>query len=293
MRVSVIGSVGRAIVIGALGVSLASGARAAGDDQEALLKRGVELRRQGKGEEALEVFQHAAAIKQTPRVMAQLGLAEQAVGLWVRAEEHIKVALQGRGDAWIQKNRRPIEDALKTVQGHLGSLEVWGNPAGAEVIVDGHRVGALPSSGTVRMPVGEAKIVVRKEGYLDMTRVVQIVRRDLMRESVDLHRQPRAPIALDPAPPPPPPPGGEPSSRSTLALADKDHPALLRRDPGQGVVTSDERSPIYRRWWLWTLVGAAVVGVGTAGYLFTHRPTTTAQTLGCDPSIPSCTDWRP
>src|SRR6185295_19111982 len=49
-------------------------------DAEALLQHGVELRRQGRDREALEEFQHAAAIKRTPRAVAQIGMAEVALG---------------------------------------------------------------------------------------------------------------------------------------------------------------------------------------------------------------------
>src|ERR1700755_329211 len=53
---------------------------------EALLHEGVSLRRQGRDEEALEVFRRAHAEAPTPRTSAQMALAAQAVGNWVEAE---------------------------------------------------------------------------------------------------------------------------------------------------------------------------------------------------------------
>jgi hypothetical protein len=274
----------RLMVMASAGVLAASvltgwGTRAAADDLENLLRRGVELRRQGKTQDALETFQRAAAIRETPRVMAQVGLAEQELGLWARAETHLKSALDGESDPWIQKNRRALDEAFKTIERHLGSLEIVGSPAGAEVTIDGQPSGKLPSSGVLRMPIGEVKVSVRKDGYADVTRVVEIMRGELVRESVDLH-------ALPPPPTPPPP---LPATAGALAASGPSEGGggalTVRRandEPtGHG---ADERAPLYTRWWFWTLVGAVAIGAGAGAYFITHRPTVDSMT--CDAMTP-------
>jgi hypothetical protein len=251
------------------------GAHAASDDVDSLLRQGVELRRQGKAQEALEIFQRAAAIRATPRVMAQVGLAEQELGLWATAEVHLKGALDSPSDPWIQKNRRVLDEAFKTIQHHLGSLEIVGSPAGADVTIDGVPSGKLPSSGVLRMPIGEVKVSVRKDGYAEVTRVVEIVRGELVRESVELHALP--PVAI-----------ASPVMGDALAArppANGDSVPTLQRTSGdstdRGAAAS---SPVYTRWWFWTLVGAVAIGAGVGAYLVTHRQT--VGTMGCDPMTP-------
>jgi len=250
----------------------------AAEDQEALLRQGIKLRREGKGQEALETFQRAAQIKETPRVLAQVGLAEQALGLWVHAEAHLKAALDAKGDAWIQKNRRALDEAFRTIQGHLGSLEIWGNPAGAEVTIDGQVSGALPSSGTLRLPIGEVKVTVRKDGYAEVTRVVRIAAGDLVRENVDLHAMPRAKVALQPQPLPA---TSRPGGALTNAQA---APPLLRQQNTAEATSDDVESPFYKRWWFWTLVGSAAIGAAAGTYFITHRGTT--PSMQCDAQVP-------
>jgi len=89
-----------------------------------------------------------------------------------------------------------------------------------------------------------------------------------------------APVAPPPetttlAPPPPPP--------VQLAL----RPEPPAPSPGLTVVDArppvEEKPPVYKRWWFWTLVGGAVAG-GVAAYVLT-RPSSTAApctaSLGC------------
>jgi hypothetical protein len=261
-----------------LSVMMIGAAPARAEDQDALVRQGVELRRQGREQEALEVFQRAAAIKKTPRVMAQVAFAEQALGQWVKAERDLKLALQAKSDPWIVKNRATIDEAMNAIAGHLGSLEVWGTPAGAEVLVDGEVVGTLPSSGAIRLPRGDVSVTVRHAGYAEVTRTVQIGRGALTRENVDLHAQaspaPVAPLALEARP-------GNAAEGSPLV-------ATERAEPGSSGEPAGADRPIYKRWWFWTVIAAAAVGAGTTAYLVT-RPAKTSMT--CDPGVANCTTW--
>jgi len=86
--------------------------QARAEDVESLIKKGTELRRVHRDREALAEFRKAAAIEETPRVLAQIALAEQALGIWVDAEAHLKKALAAESDAWIRKNAGVLRGAL-------------------------------------------------------------------------------------------------------------------------------------------------------------------------------------
>jgi hypothetical protein len=101
----------------------------------------------------------------TPRASAQLGLVEQALGRWDDAELHIAEALQAVGDAWIEKNRATLEKSLVLVRSHVASVQVSGEPDGAEVYVNGRLVGQLPLRDPVRVIAGEVDVEVRAAGY--------------------------------------------------------------------------------------------------------------------------------
>src|SRR5438046_3093385 len=84
---------------------------------------GLDLREKGKDREALEHFQKAYELSKGPRALAQMALAEQALGVWIDAEAHLKLALQSKEDKWIRGNRQVLEGALNVIQRRLGSLE--------------------------------------------------------------------------------------------------------------------------------------------------------------------------
>jgi Flp pilus assembly protein TadD len=71
---------------------------------EDLIAHGIELRNTQRDHEALTVFQRATAEQRTPRAVAQLGLCEHALGMWVEAESHLQEALRATQDPWIVKN---------------------------------------------------------------------------------------------------------------------------------------------------------------------------------------------
>lgn len=165
---------------------IASRAPAGPDPSEDAIRRGVELRKQGQDEQALREFSKAYEVSRTPRALAQIGLAEQALGRWVEAETHLMSALRATADSWIQKNRAALQGALDTVGRHLGSLEVLGEPRGAEVRVQGNMVGQMPLEEAVRVPNGEIVVEVRHSGYRMTSRTVTISAGEMSRETIVL-----------------------------------------------------------------------------------------------------------
>jgi hypothetical protein len=175
----------------------------AADDTEALISRGIELREQGKDDQALEVFRKADAAAPSPRTKAQVGLAEQALGIWVAAEAHVEAALAAKEDAWIERYRAPLASALAIIKKHVGSLEVRGGVPGADVLIDGAKIGTLPMRAPWRVEVGRRAIEVRAAGYYTASRATDIVASSTTRETFDLVRDEGAADPPHPAGTPP------------------------------------------------------------------------------------------
>jgi len=243
------------------------------EDVDSLLRQGVQLRKEGKDREAFELFQRAVEIEKTPRALSQLGLAEQALGLWPKAESHIKEALAASEDPWIRKNRSTLGESLRTIDAHLGSLEIWGDPAGAEVLFNGRPVGTLPATGRVRVEIGQVTFTVRAKGYAEASRTVEVKSGDGLRENVVLlaaQPQPEShPLALTLGPSAPERADGTPS--------------LVAR-PGSPPEEATE-PPIYARWWFWTAVAAVAAG-GVAAAIILSR----GHGSPCDANT-ACTTW--
>jgi tetratricopeptide (TPR) repeat protein len=156
-----------------MAISLATrSSKADSESSEQLLQDGVALRRAGKDAEALELFRRARQASPSPRALAQVALAEQALARWAEAEQHLDLVLQ-TDDPWVIERRSLLLEALKEVRSRLGTLEVSVNRAGAEVWLDGNPVGTMPI-GPLRLATGKHEVEVRASGFEPATQTVQI-----------------------------------------------------------------------------------------------------------------------
>lgn len=226
-----------------LGLSVAGVALASPrSEAEALAKQGVELRKNGDDQSALPLFVKAHALHPTPKSAVQLGLVEQALGRWTDAEEHLAEGLRSSRDPWIAKNRRAIDESLLTVKGQIGSIEVAGEPDGAEVVINGRSAGKLPLSRPVRVNAGTVDVELHAAGYPRGFRTVSVKGGQHQAVVIRLEK------AVAVAPPPPPPEERRP------IVEDRPEPAAVRP---------------WQRWVAYGAFGGAILaaGVGTYGVL--------------------------
>lgn len=174
-------------------------AQAQASDEEALIKHGLELRQKGDDEAALRDFRRAYDLWHSGRAMAQIALAEQALGHWAEAEAHLTEALRHAEEPWVARNMRLLKQALGDIQSHLGSLQLSGGVAGAEVLINGARVGTLPIATALRVPAGSVALEVRAPNCLPMLRTVIVSAGGLAREPVVLVPLPSSNQAVAPA----------------------------------------------------------------------------------------------
>ena len=149
-------------------------ASAAEPSSDTLIQQGLDLRRDGKPDEALKLFQRAHAAAPSPRTFGQMGLVEASVKRWVDADMHLAVSLTSPDDPWVRKNRPFLEQALATCKQHIGDLIVSG-PAGIEVFVSGKSVGTLPAVPPVHLAEGAVSVSATAAGFkpFDQTVVIQ------------------------------------------------------------------------------------------------------------------------
>src|SRR3569623_1241980 len=213
------------LAVGLTIVALAPRTAAAAAPDEKLNDEGVELRRKGDDRGALEAFQKAYDMTHSPRATAQIGLVYQALGRWELAGPLVEKALQTPGDSWVKKYQPQLQDALSTIRQHLARIELTGEPAGAEVIVNGAPAGKLPLPGPLTVSIGTVDLQVRAEGYQTDIRKITLGAYQYEHVFIRLDKLPEArPVAVaQPAAdeahattttPPPPPPSHQPEAAS-------------------------------------------------------------------------------
>lgn len=168
----------------------------------ALVLEGLKLREAGKDREALDKFKAAYALSPRPRILAQVALAHQALGEWIKAETALKEALDSN-DRWIRSKRKPLEAALETIQSRLATLEVLGDPEGSEIRINGAVAGKLPLKEAIRVVAGTVVIEASLEGYQALSRTLNVRAGSFARERIQLIRLfPEKEEVLTQTPPP-------------------------------------------------------------------------------------------
>jgi hypothetical protein len=210
------------------------------DQSESLIAHGVALRKQGKNAEALLEFQRALQQRPSSRALAQVALAQQALGQWPLAEAGLVSALGARDDPWIRRNAAALDAALDTVRDRLGSLRVEANVAGAALFVNGQAVGTTPMAAAVRVAAGPVELEARADGYAPVHQTVQVASRS--EQSVRLELAPLASRAL--TAPEPQSTAAAPTRVATPArvTAPAPVPAPARTAAPAGVARNDGRS---------------------------------------------------
>ncbi len=209
------------------------------------IRRGIELRRTHDDGAALDEFRLGYTTWRSPRALAQMALAEQALGRWLDAETHLTEALHSSADPWVGKNASRLEEARAEIEPHLGTIEVLAGIAGAELWLDGARAGTLPAK--ARVAAGHVTLEVRAPGYIPQTQTVEVAPRETTRVIASL-----APVT-----PAPPPEHAGASTAPALALAPARRPALEATEP-----TPPRRAARTAAWL--TLGGAGLLVGGAA-----------------------------
>ena len=204
-----------AVVVAATAAGPRRWARAAGapsptaSDEEALIRRGVELRKARDDLAARAEFQKAYDMTHSPRAAAQLGLAEFALGRFDDAEVHVSEALRAQRDPWISKYRKELDQSLVDLQNHVARVEVIGEPVGAEVYVNGRLSGRLPLENPVAVSEGQVDVELRAPGFTRGSRTITLSGHQYQRLVIRLERERGGALAA-------PPPG---SVRATAGAA--------------------------------------------------------------------------
>ena len=227
---------------------VASTAHAESAEVEDLIRQANELRRQKKDADAFPLLQKAHALGSTARTAAQLGLVEYNLGYWLDAEAHLVSSLAARLDPWVHQNRPVLEQTLARTRAAIGEIEVAGTPVGAEVFVNGRRVGQLPLAAPVRAGDGPATIEVRAPGHIPDKRSITVRGRLRQDVTVNLQRQPNDAAA------------------ATSSVATQTTPAALA-PPVEGSLpvlegTKDTHPAAWARPTAWALSAAALAGLG-------------------------------
>lgn len=159
----------------------------------ALVDEGMALQVGGNALGALDKYTAANAIFPTPRGTGARGFAEEMLGDYGNAELHIKEAQKARKDPWVKENRKKLAASLRHMKKDAVTLDITGEPLGAEIFLNDRSVGVLPLS---PMRIGSGHLVVHamKEGYTPYEEEIDVLPRAKRQMMISMSESPK-PIA--------------------------------------------------------------------------------------------------
>ena len=212
-------------------------ARADGPRERALelVREGNRLLGDGACGEALRRFEQARQAYPTYKIEVNLGTTSECLGRLPKAAEHFERFLAAADPTTDAVMIRGVTKKLDELRLKLARIELRCEVAGAQIRLDGSAAGRTPA-GRFYLTPGEHQLLVEKPGHRPFAQQLRLDPGEDRRLRVQLP----ALAAAAPA-----------ASRIALLL---EAPVARTLPP----------SPIYKRWWLWALVGVAVVGVTAA-----------------------------
>jgi len=131
----------------------------------ALLGKGNRAFKEGRFADAEAAYREAWRIKKGYDIAGNLGSAELALGKLRDAAEHLAFTLRAYPITGDPAVRDRMARALARCREAVGSVRVLVEPRGAEVWVDGARVGEAPLEDEVFVEPGEHTFEAKLEGY--------------------------------------------------------------------------------------------------------------------------------
>jgi hypothetical protein len=196
--------------------------------------------------DALENFQKAYAVFPSPKLLFNIGQASRELGRPVEAVEAFEKFLAQAGDAG-EAMTAEAKRSLAELTSKIGKLLIECPIAGAEISVDGRKLGLAPIQDLVRVAPGTHQLTATHPSATPAIETVNVMAGTI--ETVVMRPRTLAEVAAALPPPPPPTPS-----------------------PGLAVEEPNLAAPVERAGWLlgrrwtWVAAGSAVVLAGGAAF---------------------------
>ena len=211
---------------------------------QVLLKDGAQSYRQGAFADALEKFDQAYAIFPSPKLLINIGQANRELGRPVEAVDAFEKFLSLSSDAspdLIAEAKRSVNELAPKV----GKLLIDCTLSGAEITVDGKKVGQTPLVDLVRVSPGSHQVTATHPSSIPVVQTVDVAAGTVQTLSIRPRSIADAAVVTQ-----------VPSSPSSPTLD-----LQAARPPSQA---GDDTGWWLGRKWTWVAAGSTVVFVGIA-----------------------------
>jgi tetratricopeptide (TPR) repeat protein len=150
--------------------------------------RGLELYGKGDYAGALAELEAAYALVPNSKLLFSMGQAHAGLKQYAEAALALRGYLDRVGAAVPAERRAQVERQLDALRLRVGTLDVSVNVAGAEIDVDGQRLGSAPLPHPILLDAGRHRVTAAHPGHVPSGTRLIVIAGQLTRVHLDLHR---------------------------------------------------------------------------------------------------------
>jgi hypothetical protein len=119
-------------------------------------------------------YRQAYDLSKDPRLIFNMAACERGLHAYARMQALLERYKQEAGANISAEDRMIVDEALAALPKFVGTVVVNVNVEGAAVTVDGESVGSTPLATPIVLDAGRHTVVVRKDGYENVERPIEI-----------------------------------------------------------------------------------------------------------------------
>jgi hypothetical protein len=123
---------------------------------------------------AIVKFQHAHEVSNDPRLLWNIAVCQKNLRQYSKMLQSIRRYRREAEAVLTDDDKLQAQEIIKTVEGFISAFDLTVNESGADVFVDGEKVGTTPIVDPLTLDVGERAIVVKKTGFKDSTKSLTV-----------------------------------------------------------------------------------------------------------------------
>jgi tetratricopeptide (TPR) repeat protein len=162
-----------------VGLALLVSRPASADEANDLFQKGAAAYREGRYEEAIELFRQAYRLHPYAELVYNTGQAHEKLGNIAQAlesfREYLRLSPNASDRATVEKRIQALE--ARQAEKALADVDISSTPSAAEVRIDGRRVGQTPWTG--KLEPGAHSITLTLPGYEPLSRQLTVEARGL------------------------------------------------------------------------------------------------------------------
>ncbi len=146
----------------------------ASDDPREWFERGLSALDAGRFDDSIRAFERSYALRASPVVLYNLGLALRGVGRIREATSALERFAQRPADGTTPAQLSAVQQELTRLRGALATVDVDVTPRATRAVIDANEV--LPTRGSVSIDPGTHTVVLSLDGYRSETRMLTAAR---------------------------------------------------------------------------------------------------------------------